>query len=145
MSRYLVDQAEHFYLLPDSNPFEVAALIEPLAVTWHTANISPFKSNNNALTLGSGPIGIVLIQIHHLKGTKKIILVELIEQRTKLAGIFGVTHTFDLRGVYIPKEVHGITDNKGVDLVFDTAGVQAALNGIIPACKAHRTIVNLAV
>ncbi|KAJ5225594.1 hypothetical protein N7468_006819 [Penicillium chermesinum] len=145
MSRYIVAPAGHFYALPDSISFETAALIEPLAVAWHAVNISPMKPDNNVLVLGGGPIGIAIIQILKLKGAKNIILVELMEKRKKLAETFGATHTLDPREVDIPKEAHVITEDKGVDLVFDTAGIQGALNGVIPACKAHGTIVNIAV
>ena len=45
----------------------------------------------------------------------------------------------------IPKKVHEITNGVGVDVVFDTAGVEVALNEAIDSCHAHGSIVNIAV
>ena len=58
---------------------------------------------------------------------------------------YGATHIFDPREVDIPEEALKVTEKKGMDVVFDTAGVEIALNGVIPACLVHGTIANIAV
>ncbi|KAJ5183276.1 alcohol dehydrogenase [Penicillium capsulatum] len=145
MAQYIVAPAEHYYPLPDNVSLETAALVEPLAVAWHAINISPFKFGDSALVLGGGPIGIGVIQVLKLQGAKQIILVELMESRKKLGEYYGATHIYDPREVDIPEEVNKITENKGSDVIFDTAGVEVALNGVIPACRVHGSIVNIAV
>ncbi|KAJ5178839.1 alcohol dehydrogenase [Penicillium capsulatum] len=145
MAQYIVAPAGHYYLIPDNVSLETAALVEPLAVAWHAVNRSPFKLGDSALVLGGGPVGIGVIQVLKLQGAKQIIVVELMERRKKLGEYYGATHTYDPREVNIPEEVHKITENKGADVIFDTAGVENALNGVIPACRVHGTIVNIAV
>lgn len=145
MAHHIVAPAEHYYPLPDSVSLETAALIEPLAVAWHAVNISPFKFNDSVLVLGGGPIGIGVIQVLKLQGAKKIIVVELMENRKGLSESYGATHILDPREGDIPEAVLKITENTGVDVIFDTAGVEVALNGVIPACRVHGTIVNIAV
>lgn len=145
MAHHIVAPAEHYYKLPDNISLESAALIEPLAVAWHAVNISPFKFNDTVLVLGGGPIGIGVIQVLKLQGAKRIIVVELMDNRKEMANDFGATDILDPREVDIPEAVHKITDNKGVDVIFDTAGVEVALNGVIPAARVHGTIVNIAV
>lgn len=145
MAHHIVAPAEHFYKLPDNVSLEIAALVEPLAVAWHAVDISPFKPTDTAMVLGGGPIGIGVIQILKLQGAKNIIVVEPMENRKSLATSFGATQVFDPREVDVPGETHKVTQNKGVDVVFDTAGVATALNGVIPACRVHGTIVNIAV
>ncbi|KAJ6004973.1 alcohol dehydrogenase [Penicillium herquei] len=145
MAHYLVAPSEHFYPLPDNISFENAALIEPLAVAWHAVNLSPFLFNDSVVILGGGPIGVAFVQILKLRGAMNIIVVELMEKRKELARSFGATSILDPSRGDIPIEVRKITKDKGADVIFDTAGVEVALNGVIPACKVHGTIVNIAV
>ncbi|KAJ6001148.1 alcohol dehydrogenase [Penicillium waksmanii] len=145
MARFIVAPLEHFYALPDNVSLEAGALVEPLAVAWHAAKLSPFKANDTALVLGGGPIGIGVIQVLKLRGAKNIILVELMENRKKLGKELGATHIFDPKECDIPAEVSKVTNEVGADVIFDSAGVEVALNGIIGACRVHGTIVNIAV
>ncbi|CAG7959821.1 unnamed protein product [Penicillium nalgiovense] len=145
LAEYIVAPAEHFYPIPDNVSLQSAALVEPLAVAWHAVNISPFKPGDNVLLVGGGPIGIGIVQILKVQGARQIIVVEPTENRRRLSKDFGATHLLDPQDVDVPETVLRLTDNIGADVLFDTAGVEAALNGAIPACRAHGTIVNVAV
>lgn len=145
LAEYIVAPAEHFYPIPDNVSLQSAALVEPLAVAWHAVNISPFKSGNNVLVVGGGPIGIGIVQVLKVHGAKEIMVVEPMESRRRLSKDFGATHLLDSHNVDVPETVLRLTDNIGVDVLFDTAGVEVALNGAIPACRTHGTIVNVAV
>lgn len=145
LAKYIVAPAEHFYTIPDNVSLEAAALVEPLAVAWHAVNISPFKPNDNVLVLGGGPVGIGIIQVLKLQGAKNIMVAELTENRKRFASNYGATHILDPREVDVAAKVRELTDGVGADVVFDTAGVEVALNGAIAACRTHGTIVNIAV
>lgn len=145
MAEYIVAPASHYYPLPDNVSFEDASLVEPLAVAWHAVKRSPFNPGNNVLVLGAGPIGIGAVQVLKLQGAKNIMVVELLQNRKELARQYGATHTFDPKETDIPKAVSDLTDGRGVEIVFDTAGVEIALNGIIDATQVQGTIVNIAV
>ncbi|OJZ88611.1 hypothetical protein ASPFODRAFT_205720 [Aspergillus luchuensis CBS 106.47] len=145
LAKYIVAPAEHFYTIPDNVSLEAAALVEPLAVAWHAVNISPFKPNNNVLVLGGGPVGIGIIQVLKLQGAKNIMVAELTENRKRFASNYGATHILDPREVDVATKARELTDGVGADVVFDTAGVEVALNGAIAACRTHGTIVNIAV
>jgi threonine dehydrogenase-like Zn-dependent dehydrogenase len=47
--------------------------------------------------------------------------------------------------VDIPQEVSKLTAKEGVDVIYDSAGVEIALNAVVPACRVHGPIVNIAV
>ncbi|GCB22884.1 (R,R)-butanediol dehydrogenase [Aspergillus awamori] len=145
LAKYIVAPADHFYTIPDNVSLEAAALVEPLAVAWHAVNISPFKPNDNVLVLGGGPVGIGIIQVLELQGAKNIMVAELTENRKRFASNYGATHILDPREVDVAAKVRELTDGVGADVVFDTAGVEVALNGAIAACRTHGTIVNIAV
>lgn len=145
MSNHVVAPEEHFYNLPDDLPLESAALIEPLAVAWHAVSVSPFKPGDNAVIIGGGPIGICLVQVLRLMGAKNVMVAELLGNRKRLALDYGATHIVDPKEVDVPARVRGLTDAVGADVVFDTAGVERALNSAIHACRTHGAIVNIAV
>ncbi|KAL4736229.1 chaperonin 10-like protein [Aspergillus similis] len=141
----IVAPAEHFYPIPDNVTPESMAMIEPLAVAWHAVNLSPFKEGDNVLVVGGGPLGLCILQVLKMRGANFTIVAELTETRKKSAKYFGATHILDPREVDIPDNVRGLTDGVGADVVFDTAGVERALDGAIGACRVHGTIVNVAV
>lgn len=145
MAGQIVAPTEHFYALPENISLECAALIEPLAVAWHAVNESPFKYGDTAMVVGGGPIGIGVVQVLTLQGAKKIIVAELMDSRKQLATDFGATDIVDPRSVDVPNRVRELTGGVGADVVFDTAGVEKALNGAIDACRTHGAIVNIAV
>ena len=145
MAKHTTAPANHFYPIPDNISLEAAALIEPLAVSWHAVNVSPFKGNDNILVVGGGPIGIGIVQVLKIQGAKNIIISEMMESRKQLATHYGATYVLDPSVDDIPERVHKITGGVGADVIFDTAGVEVALNAAIKACRAHGSIVNIAV
>ncbi|KAJ5194598.1 uncharacterized protein N7498_008036 [Penicillium cinerascens] len=145
MSKKIVAPASHFYPIPENVSLEAAALIEPLAVAWHAVNLSPFKVGDNVLVVGGGPIGIGVVQVLKLQGARNIMVAELMDNRKTLCRDYGASHLLDPREGDVAQRVRGITGGVGADVIFDAAGVEKALIGAIPACRAQGTIVNIAV
>ncbi|KAL4925087.1 uncharacterized protein BDV17DRAFT_189955 [Aspergillus undulatus] len=147
-AEYICAPAEHFYPIPDNVSPELIALIEPLAVAWHAVNLSPYKDGmqgDNVLIVGGGPLGLCILQVLQMHGAKQTMVAELVDSRKQNAKDFGATHVLDPRDTDIPEKVHELTNGIGADVVFDTAGVEKALDGAIGAVRVHGTIVNVAV
>ncbi|KEY64143.1 hypothetical protein S7711_03437 [Stachybotrys chartarum IBT 7711] len=131
--------------LPDNVSYEVGALIEPLAVGWHSVDISPYREGDSALVLGGGPIGLAIIQVLRGRGCKNIIVSEVSSKRRDFALKFGAHHGIDPINEDIPKRVKELTGGLGADVGFDAAGVQVAVDTAFVALKARGTLVNIAV
>lgn len=123
----------------------LAALVEPLAVGWHAVNLSPFKKGESTLVLGGGPIGLAVVQSLHARGAGKIIVSEPAAKRRELAKLFGAHHVLDPTVEDIVAKVHDFCDGRGVNVAFDAAGVQTAVDQAILALRARGTLVNIAV
>ena len=121
------------------------ALVEPLAVGWHAVKISPFKKGDRVLILGGGPIGLAVIQALAAKDADKIIVSEMATKRMEFAKHFGASHIIDPSKENVEKRVKEICSGLGVNVVFDCAGVQQALDQAILALRARGTLVNIAV
>lgn len=132
-------------LLPDNIPLDVGALVEPLAVGWHSVSISPFKEGDSALVLGGGPIGLSVIQALVSKGCQNIIVSEVAKRRRQFATEFGAHHVIDPTTTDVVSEVEKLTGGLGADVAFDCAGVQVAVDSAFKAIKARGTLVNVAV
>ncbi|KAL4946834.1 hypothetical protein BDV06DRAFT_835 [Aspergillus oleicola] len=140
--------AEHFYPIPDDVEPASIAMIEPLAVAWHAVNLSPFKDGmkgDNVLIVGGGPLGLCILQVLKMRGAKLIMVAELMDSRKQSAKDFGASHVLDPRDTDISEKVRELTNGIGADVIFDTAGVEKALDGAIGAVRVHGTIVNVAV
>jgi 2-desacetyl-2-hydroxyethyl bacteriochlorophyllide A dehydrogenase len=145
LSEHLVVPEYTLYNCPDNVPLDVAALVEPLAVGWHAVASSPFQENDTALILGGGPIGLSVIQALRARGCKKIIVSEISGMRKQYAKDFGAHYVLDPTKDDIVKRCLELTNNKGVDVTFDAAGVQAGLDQAVNSLKARGTHVNIAI
>jgi threonine dehydrogenase-like Zn-dependent dehydrogenase len=103
---------------------EAGALVEPLAVGWHAVKCSPMRAGDTVLILGGGPIGLSVIQAAKAKGAGKIIVSEVAERRKEYATEFGADLIIDPVKEDIVARIREITKGKGVDVVYDAAGVQ---------------------
>lgn len=131
--------------LPDNISLEVGALIEPLSVGWHSVTISPYKDGDSTLILGGGPIGLAVVQALVGKGCKNIIVSEVSSKRRAFAKQFGAHHVIDPMNSDLVAEVEKLTDGEGVDVAYDAAGIQVAVDTAFKAIKARGMLVNIAI
>jgi 2-desacetyl-2-hydroxyethyl bacteriochlorophyllide A dehydrogenase len=83
-------------LAPDTDPV-LAALIEPLAVGDHAANVGEVKAGDTVVILGPGTIGQAIACAAKWRGALKVIVVGLNDApRLEIARAMGATHTIDL-------------------------------------------------
>ena len=107
--------------------------------------MSPFKKGDSVLILGSGPIGLAVIQTLVAKGAEKIIVSEIGSRRNEYAKQFGAHYVLNPTKDDIVSRVRELCDGSGVDVAFDVAGVQSGLDQAIQAIRARGTLVNIAV
>lgn len=119
--------------------------MEPLSVGWHSVDISPFKEGDSALVLGGGPIGLAVVQALVGRGCGNIIVSEVSGKRREFATQFGAHHVIDPSSSDLVEEVEKLTNGEGVDVGYDCAGVQVAVDAAFKAIKARGMLVNIAV
>ena len=133
------------YPLPDSVDLRLAALIEPLAVAWHAVDLCEVAdwSEQAVLIAGGGPVGIAHIYVLRAKGCKKIYVSEPTATRAKQnRGI--ADGVFDPAQEDIVQRCRDVTGGEGVDVVFDCAGVQRAMDAAMGALKFKGLYMNVA-
>jgi L-iditol 2-dehydrogenase len=117
------------YRLPDTLPYEQAAMIEPVSIAVHAVQRITIKPTDTAVVVGSGMIGLLVIQALRWAGAKQVIAVDLADNRLALARRLGATHTLNpSTNADIPAEVARLTDGLGADVSLEVVGVSSTVN-----------------
>lgn len=133
------------YSLPDTVDLGLAALIEPLAVAWHAIEISGVTDwqNKSVLILGGGPVGVAHIHCLRARGCENIYVSEptatRIAQNRKIAD-----EVFNPIEDDVVERCRGLTGGEGVDVVFDCAGIQKAMDAGMDALRVKGTFMQVA-
>ena len=69
------------YRVPDEVTFTQAAMVEPVAVAAHAVELTPISWNDTAVVVGSGMIGLFVVQVLRARGCGKIIVVDLEDEK----------------------------------------------------------------
>ncbi len=135
--------AEKYWVfkVPDEIPPEVAVLSEPMAVSsralerayspGHPTIGEGFGVGQSVVVQGAGAIGLLAIATAKIAGAGKIISVDMVDERLKMAMKLGADHVIDMRQFKTAdervKEVQRLTHRMGGDVVIEAVGVPAAV------------------
>jgi L-iditol 2-dehydrogenase len=126
-AEYIAVPARKCYKLPDNVSFDEAALVEPLSVATHAVNMTPTRVGDNLLIIGSGVIGLLILQVAKHRVGGNVFVSDLIDYRLDLAKRLGANAVIHSRKEDVTKRVRELTNGKGVDVVIEAVGVQDTL------------------
>ena len=113
----------HLYLLPDDILFEEAALLDILAVNVHAYNLGMPSIDMSIAVVGSGIVGLEMIQILYAAGIRNIIAVAKYKFQAELAERLGANHVVLLdNNTNAIEEVMHLTKGRGVDQAYECVG-----------------------
>src|SRR5450631_4035375 len=81
------------YRLPDDLSFEQAAMVEAVSIAVHAVKRTPLMKDAAVVVVGTGMIGLLVVQVLRATGCKQIIAIDLEEDKLRLAKKLGATHT----------------------------------------------------
>jgi L-iditol 2-dehydrogenase len=128
------------YAIPDEVSFTQAAMVEPVAVAAHAVELTPLSWNDTAVVVGSGMIGLFVIQVLRAKGCGTIIAVDLEDEKLELAKELGADYGFNPRKVDVKEEVLALSANRGADVAFEVVGISETLNTAISCVRKGATV-----
>ena len=140
---YIAVPARVLYSLPDGLPFERAALVEAVSVAAHAVSRSPLEDASSALVLGSGMIGLLIVQVLRARGCTRIIAVDVDPARLQMARRFGATMTLASDTADLAARVREMTEGRGADIVFEAVGLAATVRMAVDSTRkgGHVTLV----
>jgi L-iditol 2-dehydrogenase len=120
--------ARVLHRLPDRLEWAHAAMAEPVTIAMHAVSRVRVTSDTTVAVVGSGMIGLLVIQVLRHAGVRRIIAIDLSDERLELARSLGTTETVASGGDRDPAaEVIGLTRGEGVDVAFEVVGIDATL------------------
>jgi L-iditol 2-dehydrogenase len=123
------------YRLPDELPLEHAALVEPVSIAVHAVARTPVVAGDTAVVVGSGMIGLLVIQALRLAGCAQVIAVDLDEHRLEVARSLGADIALKADAVDVPEEVRRLTDGHGADVAMEVVGATAPIQAAIESVR----------
>lgn len=139
-AEYCVVDEKHVYKIPDHMSLEQAALVEPTAVTHRGVEVAGVKAGDKVLVTGAGPIGLLTALSARAAGATSVYISDVSEERLKLADSFGFVTTLNPIEEDVVEIIMKDTDNTGVDVAIECAGVQATFDTCLEAVKITGTV-----
>jgi L-iditol 2-dehydrogenase len=131
-AQYVVVPARISYRLPDQLPFEHAAMIEAVSIAVHAVHRSPIKLGCSAAVVGSGMIGLLVVQALKRAGCDPVIAIDIDPHRLTKAQQLGADLT--VRAGELSSTAAAVADATGglgsdvtLEAVGNTAAIETAL------------------
>jgi L-iditol 2-dehydrogenase len=130
-AKYLAGPAKLLHRLPETIPFEVGAMIEPIAVCV-TAILerSGFTAGDSAVVTGPGPIGLISLAIVRSAGARVVGIIGRDPDegvRLEKAKELGVDVIINTDKTDPLRRVLEMTDGRGADMLIETSGSGKAI------------------
>lgn len=120
-AEYIIVKEHLAFVIPDSVSYESAAMIEPISCCLHGAELTGVELGDTVMVVGTGNIGLIMIQLVKYMGASKIIAVEPSEIRRERAKHYGA-HI----AVHPDEDLSKILEEQNIaniDKVIDCAGL----------------------
>ena len=108
--------------VPQDMPFEIMALVEPVACVVRATKKARVEIGQSAVVLGAGPIGNIHVQLLRLAGAAPVIVLESNPVRARLARDCGADAVCADAGE-LAATVKELTDGRGADVVVECVGI----------------------
>ncbi|MCL6509365.1 MAG: alcohol dehydrogenase catalytic domain-containing protein [Anaerolineae bacterium] len=135
---------EHaLFPLPDAIDDAGGAMLEPLGVAIHTVDLAHVKPGMHVGVFGCGTIGLLTLQVARLVGATRLFATDRLPHRLDAAHELGATATL-LAGGETHEESAAIltaTARRGLDIAFECAGDQDAVNAAFDAVRIGGTVI----
>jgi D-xylulose reductase len=143
LARYYRLPEDFCYKLADGMSLEEGALVEPAAVAVHVCRQADVKPGCNVLVFGAGPVGLLCCAVSRAFGARKIISVDINEERLAFAQKYAATHVFRSEKVSPEENARMMVEEcglgDGADVVIDATGAEVCIQTGIWAARTGAT------
>ena len=144
LAEYTVVRRRMAHRMPPGMTAAQGAVIEPLAVAWHTANRCRVEAGQTVAIHGAGPIGIGVCLTLRARGVE-VIMVDPSPLRRRVLQRLGVRATLDPNDGDPVAAIRDLTRGRGAHASVDAAGVPASFNAMLHGTRVDGTAVVVAI
>ncbi|MDR2355655.1 MAG: galactitol-1-phosphate 5-dehydrogenase [Clostridiales Family XIII bacterium] len=134
-AEYVAVPAWNLIELPDTMPFDAAALLEPAAVALHALRAAGAENAESVAIFGAGPVGLFAAGWARISGAKKVFLVGTRAEQAEKARLLGFSDFLDINERDAAERIRALTGGAGADLCADAAGDPRAVSDCIRAAR----------
>jgi 2-desacetyl-2-hydroxyethyl bacteriochlorophyllide A dehydrogenase len=145
MADYIVAWEDKVYEIPDNVSFAEAVLLDGAAVALHAVKRGGVRPGNHVLVCGTGPIGLLALQVAKARGAAHVTCVDIIENRLSLARQLGADATVLARPGQDLGAAFKAVLPRPADVILDSVGDPGSFPGLMDSLARGGTLVLLAV
>jgi len=127
LADYLAVPHRILYRLPEGLSFEHAAMVEPVSVAVHAVARAPVARDDTAVVVGTGLIGLLVVQALRATGCGTIVAVDVDPERVALAQRLGADVGVQAGAAGALGAIREHTGDAGADCAFEVVGTTEAV------------------
>src|SRR5260221_7669587 len=120
--------------IPDAVSFEQACFVEPVNTCMKGIEALLLRRGETVLTIGQGPIGIILSVLARRAGAS-VITSDLYPERLRIGSSFGLDLTIDPSRANVVERVRELTEGRGADAVILAVGGNSLIRTAMDAAR----------
>ncbi len=128
MAQYMrIPPTARVHRIPHEMPLDDAAIIEPLSCAIHAVSRGDIQLDDVVVIAGAGPIGLMMVQVAHLKTPRKLVVIDMVPERLDLATTYGADVVINPGQEDAAAIVRGLTNGYGCDVYIEATGSPAGV------------------
>lgn len=140
-AEYVAVPQQTVYPLPDSIEFKHAAFIEAISVALHAIRRQPIPSEATVVVVGSGMIGLLILQALRATGSNRIVAVDIDDSKLKLARQMGADVQLNSKSSDVVSCVQEYTQGRGADLAIEAVGLTEPIETAVNCVRKGGTVI----
>ncbi|MBT3175321.1 MAG: zinc-binding dehydrogenase [Desulfobacula sp.] len=140
-SDYFAAREEELEPVPQGLSMDLASLGEPIGCAVFSGLSSKVQLGDTVAVIGMGFAGQVIAQVAKQKGAHKVIGVDVVEGKLKLAESLGLDHAVNSSKTDPLSAILDLTNGEGADVMVEVAGTGGAVQLCNDAVKHNGTLV----
>jgi len=125
---YFVSKTWQLQPMPEDLEMDLGCLGEPISCAMYSGMNSEVQLGDIVVVMGGGFAGQIIAQCSKQKGAHKVIVVDVLDGKLKIAENLGADMTINLNKADPVAVVKEITGGRGADVVVEAAGSESSFN-----------------
>lgn len=121
-AEYVAAPEEKVFPIPDSLPYDIAALAEPYSIGAQAVNRAGITGQDRCAIIGAGAIGLTILDIAKSRGAQ-VMIADLHPYRLELARKLGADVVVNSGEEDLTEKIMEFTDGEGAGVVVEATGV----------------------
>lgn len=141
MCEYVCVHEKNVHKFNKDFPENMLSVVEPFTIGVEVNRRGDIKKGDKVLIMGSGPIGIAIMQVAKKNGAE-VMMTDLVESRLEKVHQMGADRTVLVSEQDLDEMISDFTEGEGIPVIADTVCTPASFEQAVKlACPAGRVIV----